>query len=122
MSTETEGEASESLANDSILRRFGIRIDLGRSHNPSKNPIAENAVKEFLKERLRLKPDGGPVSEVERCVIMRNMNSRIRNRGFAPKEIFLRRDLASNVPKNINDENLDIAQHEHRLAAEMQNV
>ena len=80
-------ENIENLANDSILKRFGINIELGRIHNPNKNPIAENAVKEFLKERLRLKPEGGPVSEVERCVIMKNMNSRIKNRGLAPKEI-----------------------------------
>ena len=80
----------ESLANDSILRRFSIKVELGRTHNPNKNPIAENAVKEFLKERLRLKPEGGPVSEVERCVIMRNMNSRNKNRGLEPQR---------NIPK-----------------------
>ena len=110
-----ELESLESLKDDSILKRFGIKVELGRTHNPNKNPVAENAVKEFLKERLRLKPEGGPVSEVDRCVITRNMNSRIRNRGLAPKEILLRRDLASNEPKNIADDELCDAQTQNRL-------
>ena len=47
----------------------------------------ENAVKEYHKERLRLNPEGGPVTEIENCLIMRNMNQRIRDRGMAAKEI-----------------------------------
>ena len=97
-----------------MLKRFGITIDLGRVHNPNKNPIAENAVKEFLKERLRLKPEGGPITDIERCIIMMNMNQRIRNRGLAPKEIFLRRDLTSNEVKHVNDEELSAKQTEIR--------
>ena len=79
--TETANETIDlsCLENDSVLKRFNISIDLGRVHNLNKNPIAENAVKEFLKERLRLKPEGGPITEIERCIIMRNMNQRIRN-------------------------------------------
>ena len=105
---ETKANTADlsSLENDVILKRLGIKIDLGRVHNPNKNPVAENAVKEFLKERLRLKPEGGLVTEIERCIIMRNMNKRIRNRGLTPKEIVLKRDLTSNKPKDVDDNEL----------------
>ena len=113
--TEIPTGQIESLECDTILSRFGIKVDLGRVHNPNKNPVAENAVREFLKERLRLKKEGGPITEVERCLIMRNINNRIKNRGLAPKEILLRRDLISNEPKDIDDEKLSEIQNEKRL-------
>ena len=37
---------------------------------------------------------------------MRNMKQRIRNRGLTPKEIFLQRDLTSNKPKDVDDNEL----------------
>ena len=65
------------LKTDPVLAKYGIKIEIGRVHNVNKNPIAENAVKEFHKERLRLNPEGGPVTEIVKCIIMRNMNQRI---------------------------------------------
>ena len=85
-------EAGLDSKQDSIFKRFHIQIDLGRVHNVNKNPVAENAVKEFLKERLRLNPMGGPITETDRIIITKMMNSRIRDRGLAAKEILLRRD------------------------------
>ena len=67
----------ESDADGSLLKQLGIRVDLGRSHNPNKNPVAENAVKEFHKECLRVNPRGGPLSKTERVLITKSMNSRI---------------------------------------------
>ena len=95
-----------SLQSDDVLSANNISLDIGRIHNPNKNPIAENAVKEFRKEILRLKPRGGPISETERVLITRNMNSRIRNRGFSAKEILLWHELANNTPSDINDRSL----------------
>ena len=105
------------MQNDSVLSKYGIKIELGRVHNVNKNPVAENAVKEYNKERLRLNPKGGPVSEIEKCIIMRNMNLRIRDRGLAAKEILLRRDLITNKPKEVDDEKLSKDQVEKRKAA-----
>ena len=79
--------ATECLLDGNILKKFGIIVELGRSHNVNKNPVAENCVKEFLKERLRLSAHGGPVSEIERALITKNMNSRIRERGYTAKEM-----------------------------------
>ena len=65
--------ATESKLDGSVLKKLGIDIDLGRTHNVNKNPIAENAIKEFHKERLKLNPAGGRISEIERSIITKNM-------------------------------------------------
>ena len=57
--------AAESNVDGSVLKKLGILVDQGRTLNVNKNPIAENAIKEFHKERLRLNPAGGRISEVE---------------------------------------------------------
>ena len=98
--------ASECGLDGSILKKLGITIDLGRTHNVNKNPIAENCVKEFLKERLRLSPQGGPITELERAQITRNMNSRIRERGLTAKEMAFNRDQITNAPKQFSDSKL----------------
>ena len=58
--------AAEAKLDGSILKKLGIVIDLGRVHNVNKNPVAENAIKEFHKERLRLNSAGGRISETEK--------------------------------------------------------
>ena len=108
--------ASECSMNGSILKKLGIIVDLGRTLNVNKNPIAENCVKEFLKERLRLSPHGGPISELERAQITKNMNSRIREREFTAKEIAFNRDQISNQFKNISDLKLSESQVHNREA------
>ena len=74
--------------------------------NINKNPIAENAIKEFLKERLKLDPQGGRVDELQLVLITRNMNSRIRNRGLSSKEIVYQRDQVSNLQKKFASDEL----------------
>ena len=108
--------ASECSIDGNILKKFGISIDLGRSHNVNKNPVAENCVKEFLKERLRLSPHGGPVSEVERAQITKNMNSRIRERGYTAKEMAFNRDQISNETKHVSDRDISEIQLKLRKA------
>ena len=103
-----------SLTTDDVLKSHNISIDIGRIHNPNKNPVAENAIKEFRKEILRLKPRGGAITETERIIITKNINSRIRNRGFSAKEIFLRRELSDNSPADICDDILSSSQHDLR--------
>ena len=95
-----------TLQADDLLKQFSINLDIGRIHNPNKNPVAENCIKEFRKERLRLNPRGGPISEQERIIITANINSRIRNRGYSSKEMLLRREISSNQPIPILDTEL----------------
>merc|ERR1711888_200777 len=105
---------TEYEKDDSILKRLNIKIDLGRTLNRNKNPVAENAVKEFNKERLRLNPAGGPISEIDRALITKNMNSRIRDRGFSSKEIAFQRDQMSNNTKSVSDEEMSSVQYQNR--------
>jgi hypothetical protein len=103
-------QSLDSLENDDVLAKFSINLEIGRIHNVNKNPIAENCIKEFRKERLRLNPRGGPISEQECIIITRNMNSRIRNRGDSAKEMLLKRDNVSNSPISIQDSDISSSQ------------
>ena len=105
---------SESDTDGSILKKLNIRLDLGRIFNKNKNPVAENAIKEFHKERLRLNSNGGPISEIELALITKNMNSRIRSRGFSAKEMAFQRDQVSNESKNISDTKMSEEQLQKR--------
>ena len=93
----------ESLMDNSDLKKLNIKIDLGRHHNKNKNPVVDNACKEFHKEVLRVKPEGSVLTEIERATITSNMNQRIRKSGFSSKEICFKRDLISNNNKEIDD-------------------
>ena len=106
--------AAESKLDGSVLRKLGIEVDLGRTINKNKNPIAENAIKEFHKERLKLKPSGGQINEIERTIITKNMNSRIRERGLSSKEMAYNRDQLTNSVKPSDDKNLAHTQVENR--------
>ena len=76
--------------------------------------MAENAIKEFHKERLKLNPAGGRINEIERSIITKNMNSRVRERGLTPKEMAFNRDQITNEVKPSNDETLSKQQAEIR--------
>ena len=58
--------AAECTLDGSVLKKLGIFIDLGRTLNVTKNPVAENAIKEFHKERLKINKTGGRINEMER--------------------------------------------------------
>ena len=100
------GPGLVALANDtrSVLSAFNITLDIGRVHNKNKNPVAENAIKEFRKEWLRFKPDGSSLNDSERARITAIMNKRIRQNGLAPKEMMLKRSLSNHCHLEIDDE------------------
>ena len=89
--------SNESKSPGSTLHKFHIKIDLGRTMNANKNPIAENGIKEFHKECLRLHPSGGPLTRTDLVTITKNINERVRDRGFTAKEMLLQRDQVSNT-------------------------
>ena len=114
--------AAEARLDGSILKKLGIIIDLGRVHNVNKNPVAENAIKEFHKERLRLNPAGGRINEIERSMITKNMNSRIRERGLTSKEMAFNRDQITNEIKLSDDKALAKQQFKTRTNRHPSNV
>ena len=105
---------TECKSEGSVFRKLNIKIDLGRTLNRNKNPIAENAIKEFHKECLRLNPTGGPLTKLNLAMITKTMNERIRNRGYSSKEIAFRRDQIQNTVKDVSDEQLGIEQYDKR--------
>ena len=108
---------AESEFSGSLLNKLKIRIDLGRTFNRNKNPIAENAIKEFHKECLRHNPAGGPLTRIDLSTITKTMNERIRERGLSSKEMAFRRDQVSNDTKDTSDKSLGIEQNKKREKA-----
>ena len=95
--------AKESQMDNSELKKLKILVDLGRHHNKNKNPVVDNACKEFHKEVLRIKPEGSLLSEIERATITSNINQRIRKSGYSSKEICFKRDQILNTNKAVDD-------------------
>ena len=109
--------SKECSTEGSTLKNLGIKIIMGRTVNTNKNPVAENAIKEYHKERLRLDPAGGCVNESQLAIITHNINSRIRFRGLSSKEIAFRRDQVTNQCKDsVNDDNLAEEQFNTRVS------
>ena len=113
------GPGLVALENDknSSLQSLNIKLDIGRIHNKQKNPIAENAIKEFRKEWLRLLPNGSSLSELERAKITANMNKRIRLNGLAPKEFLLKRSMQNHSPLHVDDGQEGDLQFKRRVEA-----
>ena len=105
----------ESDSDGSIFKKLSVKIDLGRTLNKNKNPIAENAIKEFHKERLRIDPGGGPVTDLDLAIITKNMNSRIRDREISAKEFVFQRDQVTNAAKPVSDSTKAKEQFEKRI-------
>ena len=104
----------ESNSQGSVMYRYHIKIDLGRPFNKNKNPVAENGIKEFHKECLRLNTTGGPLTPTNLAIVTKTMNERIRDRGFTSKEILLQRDQMLNTARPISDDFLSQQQLKNR--------
>ena len=104
--TSWDALSKSTRDSDSELRKLNITIDLGRHHNKNKNPVADNACREFHKELLRFKPEGSALSDMELAIITSNINKRIRKSGLSSKEICFQRDQISNINKHVDDDSL----------------
>ena len=112
--TSFQSLQSEAQNPSSLFHKLGIKLTIGRLLNKNKNPTAENANKEILKEILRHTNRTGPITPVDLAMILRNVNSRVRYNGLTSKEILFRRNLLTNKPIPIDDEDLCVAQSDHR--------
>ena len=65
----------QALAKDTSLQQHGIVIDLGRTKNKNKNPLAEKAVQELRAEILRQDPSGDPMSPLNLALAVSHLNS-----------------------------------------------
>ena len=93
----------KSLKNDPQLMKHGITLDIGRSKNTNKNPIAERAIQELEKELVKQNPRGGPTNELELVKATTQLNSRLRYSGLSAREMFYQRDQFTNQQINVSD-------------------
>lgn len=103
-----------TLRDDEILRRYNIIIDIGRTKNVNKNPVAEKAIAELEDEILRQNPNGGPVSMLTLSVAVARLNSRLRVTGLSARELFTQRDQFTNEQLPLNDRDVILSKHQQR--------
>ena len=103
-----------SLATDDILRSSRISIEIGRTKNPNKNPVAEKAVAELETELKRQQQGSGPVTPVTLAIATARLNARIRSRGLSSREMWYQRDMFTNEQLPIQDMDLIQSQYENR--------
>ena len=108
---------NEANTKNSILNKLNIRISIGRVLNKNKNPVAENANQELQKEILRLTGRDGIISTLDLMLVLRNINARIRQNGYTPKEILFRRNLITNEPISVDDDLLIQKQQTNRKSS-----
>ena len=99
------------LMNDKILASSWIHLEVGRSKNTNKNPVAERAVAELGAELLKLRSEGGPETSVLLAHAIAHMNSRIRRDGLSAREIWTQRDQVTGDPLPIVDRVVILSQN-----------
>ena len=99
---------------DSWLAKFQIKIEMGETFNKNRNPIAENLVKECHKEINRAGYTDIQLDDFHLACVLRNINSRIRDRGLSSKEMCFMRDQATNRNINHRDDVLKSKQKQNR--------
>ena len=92
------------LKGDTILFSHGITLDFGRVKNVNKNPVAERTNQELECELLRIDPSGAAVSLRTLQQALKNLNTRIRNRGLSAQEVLFCRNQATGKQLTFQDE------------------
>ena len=92
--------------NDPILSSMKLKIVLGRSLNPNKNPVGESTVGEVKRELLHLTDPNKPITQATLALAIRNLNSRVRASGKSAWEMLTSRDVLMGEATNIKDDDL----------------
>ena len=96
----------ESKAGKGIWGRYNIKVEVGNLLNVNKNPEAENCVKETQKEILRLDSDIKVISGLQLAQVQKQMNTRVRFKGWAAQEIILRREQVEGKAIEVTDDDM----------------
>ena len=104
-----------SLSQHDSLKHLNIFLDIGRTKNVNKNPVAERAVQELEKELLKQDPSGGPVTEAELAVATARLNARLRHHGLSSRELCTQRNQFNNAQIPLSDHEIILKQHDTRL-------
>ena len=104
------------LVDDADLQANKICLEVGRTKNRNKNPVAEKAIQELEFELKREYPDGRKITSSGLAIVTARLNTRIRNRGLSAKEIVFQRDGYTGDQLNIDDKILANEQNTIRIA------
>ena len=91
-------------------------INLARKKNKNGNPVAEKAVQEFKQEKLKFKPRGGALNNLERTLITASLNQRVRGAQISAREIVTTRDQNTGAKLAVDDDKLAADQLARREA------
>ena len=105
-----------AIQNDQGLAKYNVKIELGREMNVNKNPVAEKAVRELIREIQILSPEGGKISSTTLSEAVANLNARIRAPGLSAYEIYTRREQITGKLLDIDDIKLILDQYQRRCA------
>ena len=106
----------KALKNDVNLNKLNIFLDMGRVHNPNKNPVVDKGIQELISEILKYNTEAGPITADTLAVVTNQLNSRIRGRGLTAWEILHQRDHETGNQLDIDDERLMQLQESTRLS------
>ena len=103
-----------AVQRDQGLAKYNVQIELGRELNLNKNPVAEKAVRELIREIQVLSPEGGKISITTLSEAVASLNARIRAPGLSAHEIFTRREQVTGRLLEVDDIKLILDQHHRR--------
>ena len=106
----------KDLNGSSTLKSKGIILELGRTLNVNKNPVAEKALNELLREIKVISPESQQISELMLSGAIANLNSRIRASGLSSHELWTQRDQITGDQLPINDREVIISQYKRRIS------
>ncbi|XP_070548521.1 uncharacterized protein [Ptychodera flava] len=99
------------LVNDDLLRQHRLSIEIGRTKNRNKNPVADRAIQEIEDELLRQDPLCSTITPLSLAIALSHVNSRIRSRGLSAREMWTQRDQFTHDQLPISDHQLILKQH-----------
>ena len=99
--TAWQSLTAEAKDGKGIWGKYNIRVEVGNLLSINKNP--EAAVKETQKEILKLSPDIKTISKLELAQVQKQLNLRVRFKGFAAQEILTGREQITNKKLDISD-------------------
>jgi hypothetical protein len=108
------GPGIAALVDDPILKSHDISLDLGRTKNKNKNPVAEKSVQEIGNEILKISPKGGPITDTTLSLATSACNSRIRRDGLSARELWTQRDQHTGRQLPLEDREIIKSQYNSR--------
>ena len=105
-----------SLSNNDGLKHLNVWLDVGRTKNKNKNPVAEKAIQELEEELLRQEPGGGPINPTGLALATARLNSRLRHQGLSARELWTQRSQYTGDQLPLSDYQTIVTQHQKRAS------